>query len=226
MLHGVRFIQSQLHARVAEFSLREWLAALKQPQFSQSGVTSHARKSHRDAKIHCFLSGVTVAVEGELPARALVLVPSEPVELALLALSSLTPIWSPTEQARHTPGVQPYLLAEPPAQTAAYVLAEELLVVLPTRTFSRAYTESLMRTAGDLQIPVVVATVQEGNQPPSADALEGLLARRDVLVTVSAALSKDEAQAYLNAECAPGGEMMSRPSDWQPANVALNHALS
>ncbi len=89
MLHGVRFLQSQLHARVAEFSLKDWLATFKEHELSDANVASHARKAHRDAKIHCFLSGLAVAVEGELPSRGLVLVAGDDVDFAVRVLSSL-----------------------------------------------------------------------------------------------------------------------------------------
>lgn len=234
MLHGVRFLQSQLHARVAEFSLKDWLSTFKEHEFSEANVVSHARKAHRDAKIHSFLSGVAIAVEGELPSRGLVLVAADNVDFALRVLSSLTPVWSPSGQstsfdsARQTmsqaPTSQP-LASQRILQTAATALAEGVLVAWPMQTLARVLTAEVVRMAARSELPIVGATVEESARTPSADPLDALLARRDVLVTVGTLLASSEAEALVSSECTRlagniRAKLDNRSRDWKPADAA------
>lgn len=215
--------------------MKDWLATFKEQEFSEANVASHARKAHRDAKIHSFLSGLAVAVEGELPSRGLVLVAADNVEFALRVLSSLTPVWSPVGQgcsvdtARQT--ASQTLTSQPRAserllQTAATALAEGVVVAWPIHTMARVLTEEVVRVTATSELPIVGATVEESARTPSADPLDVLLARRDVLVTVGTLLTSSEAEGLVSAECTRLGgiraRLDNRNRDWKPADAALS----
>jgi hypothetical protein len=228
MLHGVRFIQSQLQARVAEFSLKGWLSTLKEQEFSNANITNHARKAHREAKLHCFLTGLAVAVEGQVPASGVVLVSTTQVPFALRVLSSLTPLWIEAEH-RQEPANPSVSNARQLLQGATSALAEGVTVAWPTRTIARSHTEELIHMATAQGLPVVGATLTENSRANSTEPLDALLARRDVLVTFGTPLTGDEALGLVTTECANfatdvRARLRGTGCDWKPAdaNFVLN----
>lgn len=75
MLHSVRFLQSQWHARSPALTLRDLVEYLR-PGGGSSAAIEKARRLYQTARIQCFLRGIAVAVDGPLPTTGALLLGS------------------------------------------------------------------------------------------------------------------------------------------------------
>lgn len=71
MLHSVRYLQSQWNARSPELSLRDWVNFVR-PSVAPEAL-ERARRHYHASRVHCFLRGLAVAVDGPLPSTGALL---------------------------------------------------------------------------------------------------------------------------------------------------------
>lgn len=201
MLHSVRFLQSLLRARVGAFALHDCFAAIQAQQRHAFDTSGQVTKAHHAAKVHCFVNGLSIAVEGELFSRGVVLATTDDPNFALRAMHSVTHLWSPMVYSVNLRGaaVRKTQTVEHLLQAASMAVAENVLVAWPIRCFTRPPTEALVYMTAMLGLPIVGASIEEGDRARGAGHFDELLPRRDVLLTVGPRLSVTDALALRDA---------------------------
>lgn len=183
MLHSVRFLQSQWNARSPALSLRDLVEYLR-PIGGSSASIERARRQFQAARIHCFLRGIAVAVDGPLPTTGALLVGSvsDPEFLVSsirpsleLDLAALEPDAAHLQTGAGDPHA-PSLL-----QRVCAALDDGLLVYVRstnTHDATRRWLEGRVRAR---RYPILAVTVV----PPEAQPEPGSLALSEVVVRLT-----------------------------------------
>lgn len=184
MLHSVRFLQSQWNARSPALSLRDLVDYLR-PIGVSSASLERARRQYQAARIHCFLRGIAVAVDGPLPTTGALLLGS--VSDPELIVSSIRPSLEldlaalETDAAGVAPGGNGNLHDASLLRRVCAALDDGLLVYLRRTNRTDATSRWLEGQIRARRYPVLAVTVA----PPEADAEPGSLALREVVVRLT-----------------------------------------
>jgi hypothetical protein len=184
MLHSVRFLQSQWNARSPALSLRDLVEYLR-PIGGSSASLEKARRQYQAARIHCFLRGIAVAVDGPLPTTGALLMGSvsdpefivSSIRPSLeLDLPALEPVRAGLE-----PGGNGDLHEAALLRRVCGALDDGLLVYVRSTNTSDATSRWLEGQVRARRYPVLAVTVV----PPEAHAEPGSLALSEVVVRLA-----------------------------------------